>query len=118
MSLGNLIEFPELERLYLYRPDNKMATADWEAFQDHQEYLIIWQRYMPKLREVAFCSDVIWTKAQSHAVSKDAPSSYWTRYTVEPMSGVEGLVCYPDQSDTIREHTWRLQGLPNNLFAF
>ena len=32
MSLGNLIEFPNLERLTLFCPEKKMATADYEAF--------------------------------------------------------------------------------------
>ena len=118
MSLGNLIEFPNLERLTLFCPEKKMATADYEAFEDHREYLIIWQRYMPKLREVAFCSDVIWTKTQSTGYGSNPTSQNWTRYTVEPMTGVEGLVIYPDQAEAKKEHMWRLHGLANNLFAF
>ena len=88
MLLGNVIEFPDLERLYLYRINSKMARAPERDFEDHHEYLIIWQRHMPKLREVAFTSDVVWTR---HANGTKKFCS-WLRTNTPPMKGVPTII--------------------------
>ncbi|KAI5120288.1 hypothetical protein M0805_005345 [Coniferiporia weirii] len=98
MSLGNLIELPHLERLHLYRFGDKMAGGDDDKFVDHKEYMIIWQLYMPNLCEVALSSDIVWIKSPTPSRSTGPgrrPKSSWSRYAVEPMDGVEGLVVIP-----------------------
>lgn len=104
MSLGNVIEFPELERLYLYRPTHKMASLDADAFVDHNEYLIIWQRYMPNLREVALCSDVIWSRSEPKVVGGRTKYT-WSRRVVKPMDVIEGLVTLQDVKPYRRNQT-------------
>lgn len=85
MTLGNIIEFPNLERLHLYRFGDCMQDRPDDLFQDHKEYMVIWQRYMPHLVEVALAPDVIWSRAPGCKTP-------WARMTVKPMRGVEGLV--------------------------
>ena len=94
MTLGNLIEFPHLERLHLYRFGDKMAGTEDERFIDQKEYMIIWQLYMPNLGEVALSSDVVWARstAVSHERGTYKAKQSWLRYAVEPMDGVEGLI--------------------------
>lgn len=97
MTLGNLIEFPHLECLHLYRFGDKMAGTEDERFIDQKEYMIIWQLYMPNLREVALSSDIVWarTPAVPHASGGRKVKRTWSRYAVEPMDGVEGLIVVP-----------------------
>ena len=86
MTLGNIIEFPKLERLHLYRFNDRMARNPESDFEDHKEYVIIWQRHMPNLREVALASDVVWTRGQGRKAN-------WMRTNVTQMRGVDNLVC-------------------------
>ena len=97
MTLGNLIEFPELEVLHLYRFGDNMAGTQDPRFIDQKEYVIIWQIYMPNLREVALSPDVIWACSlpMPHATHRRRVKRVWSRYTVEPMEGVEGLLIVP-----------------------
>ncbi|KLO13672.1 hypothetical protein SCHPADRAFT_852241 [Schizopora paradoxa] len=85
MTLGNIIEFPKLERLHLYRLNDKMARSPESDFQDHKEYVIIWQRHMPNLREVALAADVVWIRGQGKKAG-------WMRTNVAQMRGVDNLV--------------------------
>lgn len=99
MTLGNMIEFPQLERLHLYRFGDKMAGSEDGRFIDHKEYMIIWQLYMTNLYEVALSSDVVWVRSPSplHAQVQSGRKAKrtWSRYAVEPMNGVEGLLTVP-----------------------
>ena len=87
MTLGNLIEFPNLEVLHLYRFGKQMASYPDESFEEHREYMIIWQRYMPNLREVALSSDVVWMRTRG-------PKPGWSREIVKAMEGTVGLIAY------------------------
>lgn len=78
MSLGNLIEFPLLECLHLYRLGHTMAGRPNADFQDHKEYAIIWHRHMGHLREVSLCSDVVWRRVHG---------CQWLRTYVNPTHG-------------------------------
>ncbi|THH08039.1 hypothetical protein EW145_g2976 [Phellinidium pouzarii] len=96
MTLGNLIELPKLERLHLYRFGDKMAGTDDDNFVDQKEYMVIWPLYMPNLREVALSPDVVWTKSPGPPRRMGRRSKpTWSRFAVEPMDGVEGLVVIP-----------------------
>ena len=71
-----------------------MRGSQDTAFIDHKEYVVIWQRHMPNLREVALCSDVVWIRSQC-TVDKRS-KLVWTRYSVDPMDAIEGLVILPE----------------------
>ncbi|KAL5504747.1 hypothetical protein ACEPAH_7410 [Sanghuangporus vaninii] len=97
MTLGNLIEFPHLERLHLYRFGDTMAGGEDDRFIDQKEYMIIWQLYMPNLCEVALSPDIIWSRSPAvlHAPGGRKVKRTWSRYAVEAMEGVEGLIVVP-----------------------
>lgn len=129
MSVGTKVEFPYLERFHLYRFGDRMAGKDASAFVDHKEYVIIWQRSMPNLREVVLSPDVIWMRvdpvvtlppsvsgsfeAVSSLTTMEArnerhrrPKAYnqWARYAIspQPLDGVEGLLVIPCPKDARR----------------
>ncbi|KAL5532064.1 hypothetical protein ACEPAF_5628 [Sanghuangporus sanghuang] len=97
MTLGNQIEFPHLERLHLYRFGDTMAGGEDDRFIDQKEYMIIWQLYMPNLCEVALSPDIIWSRSPAvpHAPGGRKVKRTWSRYAVEAMDGVEGLIVVP-----------------------
>jgi hypothetical protein len=79
MTLGNIIEFPNLESFHLFRighvtnknyqytdtsTKKRMQAEDERLMEDHREYLIIWERYMPMLKEVRLVEDVVWMKRE------------------------------------------------------
>ena len=82
MTLGNIIEFPNLESLHLFQLGHvlhsnkkkyaymdletrrKMQAEDERLLEDHKEYLIIWERFMPRLKEVRLVEDVVWVKRE------------------------------------------------------
>ncbi|TDL18062.1 hypothetical protein BD410DRAFT_793756 [Rickenella mellea] len=126
MTVGNMIEFPCLETLHLYRlgdsitlpqsPNkNKMdlhinGGVNKDRLEDQKEYMIIWQRHMPYLREVALCSDVVWVNSLALSappagsdlslpvsrlcLSKGKKKGVcgWEPRFVKGMEGVKGLV--------------------------
>ncbi len=82
MRFVTVVEFQYLERLHLYKFGDRMADAPEETMETHKEYMIIWQRYMPYLTEVALCPDIVWERC-SHG---------WSRRSVSPMEGAKGLL--------------------------
>ncbi len=82
MRFGNVVEFQHLERLHLYKFGDRMADAPEDVMETHKEYMIIWQRYMPYLTEVALCPDVVWERCPQKLG--------WSRRNVSPMEGVKG----------------------------
>ena len=74
-----------------------MAGGEDDRFIDQKEYMIIWQLYMPNLCEVALSPDIIWSRspAMPHAPGCRKVKRTWSRYSVEPMDGVEGLIVVP-----------------------
>lgn len=62
MSLGTELKLPLLERFHLYRLGDRMTEKDANIFVEHKEYVIIWQRFMPNLRDVVLSPDVRWIR--------------------------------------------------------
>ena len=91
MSLGNLIEFPCLEILHLYRFGDEMASCPDSVFDEQKQYFFVWQLHMPKLREIALAPDVIWLRSRG-------PKPGWYRETIKRMEGSVGLIAYNHHS--------------------
>ena len=79
MTIGNIIEFPNLESFHLFRPGHSLTKSfqytaasmkkrvqleEEQLMEDHREYMIIWERYMPRLKEVRLMEDVVWVKRE------------------------------------------------------
>ena len=79
MTIGNIIEFPNLESFHLFRLGHSLTKSfqytaasmkkrvqleEEQLMEDHREYMIIWERYMPRLKEVRLMEDVVWVKRE------------------------------------------------------
>ncbi|EJD07971.1 uncharacterized protein FOMMEDRAFT_130977 [Fomitiporia mediterranea MF3/22] len=102
MILGNLIEFPHMERLHLYKLGDNMAGTEDDRFIDQKEYMIIWQIHMPDLCEVALSPDIIWARAPAvpNLPGGRRMKRMWFRCAIEPMDGAESLVAVASPKET------------------